>query len=152
MNIIIIFQYVLALLFFLLSIVIHEMMHYLAASFYNLTPKFSWIKAKEKKTIGIFGYLPGVTLQLPKNLKQYAIVSLSPIPITTIILTYFFILWNAETFNFSIFYFIVVISAGLMCSLMGSSADIRDYRFYKYFWNMRFKTTKRYLKYKTISV
>lgn len=127
---------ILAIAIFILTVVIHECVHYIVARMFGRKAFFKWIPSKEKNTIGIFGWLPGVRFEV-KNSYEMKWISLSPLPFNFIGFFCFFIVlfygywsdvvWDPKTYLI----LVVTIIFSLIITYEVSRCDIKDYYKYK---------------------
>ena len=127
---------ILAIGIFFLTIIMHECVHYLVAKRFGRYARFKWVSAKEKHTIGIFGWLPGVRTEF-EGLNERKWISLSPIPFEFIGFLCFFIVlfwdyWGNVEWNFKAYFmlFISILFAAIV-SIVASYSDIKGYKNYK---------------------
>lgn len=114
-----------AILFFLLSIVIHELTHYSIADHYGYNPRFI-LKRKGNKWYHFLLSNPAVRFTSDGNIKKRTIICLSPIPICfliNMIIGYFLILPAFGKINNSFILNYILIS-GLFLTICMSLTDI----------------------------
>lgn len=123
--------YIAAILFFIIGIIVHEVVHFLFAKHYGGNPKFVW---SPKGTIKLFGGNPGVRYcDDDITTTQSNIISLAPIPFNFLfdmlamlsVSRALFDYTTAETYK-TISVILLCILFGFLATLAGSISDIKD--------------------------
>lgn len=126
-----------AIALFFLSVILHEVTHYVVAKHFGAEVEFKWIPSKEKKAIGIFGYLPGVRMAKEEiSVRECKWMLLSPFPVG--IITHFSILVVAlfpqlieRSQGSQLFILGTMVLIAVLSSYFASSSDFRDYKKHK---------------------
>jgi len=126
---------IIAVILFILSIPIHELVHYITAKHYGYDVKFHWVDAKSKGSIGIFGKLPGIRIKGTDRMtvKEHMWISLSPIPFISVLSFVMLVLatYSDKSINRLLFWLFLCAFFGLLATLFGSSNDIKEYLKFK---------------------
>jgi hypothetical protein len=130
-----IFNIILGVLLFLLSIIVHESVHVLVARHYGHKAYFKWISSKSKGTIGFFGRLPGARIEYSgMNQKEYFWICLTPFPFGWLFSSLIIFVVVLPFVEVIIQLYVLIaysVSFGCLCSFLFSSSDIRDYKRFK---------------------
>ncbi len=122
-----------AIIIFFITVMIHELTHYIFAKYYGLKPFFTWVSTKDKKCTKITKFLPGVRFNDTFNYKQYRWISLSPFPVCILPFTLIFVVYFIPNYNPNIHWWFLPIAFifGTLASYGGSMADINDVKKFK---------------------
>ena len=134
--------YIIGLICFMMAIVFHETTHYTAATYYGYQSSFKFINAKEKKALGIFGKLPGTSMDIDietLNKKKCFMIFVLPVFPTMFFLFFCIAMITYPSFSFNESYSIMKhvvwiagsLIVGSLAALFGSRSDFKSYNKYK---------------------
>lgn len=119
-----------AIILLFVSTFVHECMHLFPARYFGKKSYFKLVSSKEKKTIGIFGWLPGVHTENVKDIKEIRWISLSPIPFGFVFYSLIFIVatYPVVVGSTKIWWWVLLcISCGFITTYVTSRSDIKYY-------------------------